>query len=101
MSVGIAAVIAESFARIFFRNCLNLGLLAIWLPDVSTVAREGDELEIDARRGTVRHLQSDEIYVIPPLPTFLDRLVSGGGLLAYARPRVAAIRSGRSGEPRK
>lgn len=85
---GFAAVVASSFGRIFYRNCLNVGLPALWSPDASVVLAEGDEVEIDVLTGTIVNASSGVRVAVAPLPPFVRAIVGAGGLVAYARERL-------------
>ena len=78
---GVAAVLAKSFARIFYRNCFNLGLLAIEC-DTDKI-KDGDELQIDLESGIVRVLNSGQEIKIPPLPKTMQILLEDGGLVEH------------------
>ncbi len=78
---GVAVVIAESFARIFFRNSINFGLLSIQLKNATKQIAAGDKLEIDSANSTVKNLTKGEEYTYEPLPEFLQEIVNAGGLL--------------------
>jgi 3-isopropylmalate/(R)-2-methylmalate dehydratase small subunit len=80
---GIACVIAQSFARIFFRNCINIGLPIVELPDTS-LFREGDELEIDLQQGAVTNHSQQRKYSFSPYPDFLEQIINVGGWLPFA-----------------
>ncbi|HQK85828.1 MAG TPA: 3-isopropylmalate dehydratase small subunit [Methanofastidiosum sp.] len=82
MGVGISCVIAKSFARIFFRNSINLGLTLI---ECDVKANEGDELIVDLKRGTIKNRRSGEIFEFKPLPAFLLKIVEKGGLMEYVK----------------
>jgi 3-isopropylmalate/(R)-2-methylmalate dehydratase small subunit len=85
---GISAVVAESFARIFFRNAINLGLLIIESPEAAKEAEEGDTLEIDVNEGIIRNLTKGKEYKIKPLPENLQAILKAGGLMEYAKERL-------------
>ena len=85
---GIAAVIAESFARIFFRNAINLGLLIIESPEAAREAEEGDILEIDINQGVIRNVTKNKEYKIKPLPENLQAILKAGGLMEYAKEKI-------------
>lgn len=85
---GISAVIAESFARIFFRNAINLGLLIIESPQAAREINEGDEVEIDLDRGIIRDHTTKKEYTFRPLPENLQNIMKAGGLMDYARERI-------------
>ena len=77
----VAAVIAGSFARIFYRNAINCGFLVVELPGVAEKVSEGDELDIDAKNGKIRNLTKNETYDFTPLPDFALKIIEAGGLL--------------------
>jgi len=78
---GVSAVIAKSFARIFFRNCINVGLPA-FIFDTDRID-EGDELEMDLSTGQVLNLTKKETYTFPPLPPAMKNILSDGGLVEH------------------
>ena len=81
--VGVGAVLAQSFARIFFRNAINVGLPVLEC-DTSGV-EEGDELEVDLAGGTVRNLTRARAVTFPPLPAVMRHILADGGLAAHVR----------------
>jgi 3-isopropylmalate/(R)-2-methylmalate dehydratase small subunit len=81
--LGIAAVLARSFARIFYRNAINNGLYA-FVCETSEI-REGELVEIDAASGRIVLPQRNLVLSTTPLPPFLSQLVESGGLLPYVR----------------
>jgi 3-isopropylmalate/(R)-2-methylmalate dehydratase small subunit len=85
---GIRAVIADTFARIFYRNCINNGFLAIGCKGVSERIQTGDELEIDIKAGLVKNLTKDEEYRFQPIPEFASKIIESGGLLDYIAAKV-------------
>jgi 3-isopropylmalate/(R)-2-methylmalate dehydratase small subunit len=86
---GVSAVVAKSFARIFFRNAINIGLPVLVCPEAAA-ARAGDELEIDLTAGTIRNLTQGTEYQASPFPPFLQELIAAGGLTAHVRRRLEA-----------
>jgi len=78
---GITAVIAKSFARIFYRNAFNIGVPLVEL-DTAKIA-EGDELEIDFDNGIVKNLTQKTEFKIKPLPSFMQQLLKEGGIINY------------------
>jgi len=78
---GISAVIADSFARIFFRNCINIGLPIIELNGISQKINEGDEIEIDFDKGIVKNLTTGEEFTTQPFPPFMQEIINAGGLM--------------------
>jgi 3-isopropylmalate/(R)-2-methylmalate dehydratase small subunit len=83
---GVGAVVAESFARIFYRNSFNVGLAAIECPGVSKKAKNGDEIEIDTAEGTVT--VNGKKLKIKPLPDFMVQLLNEGGLVPYLKSHM-------------
>lgn len=79
--VGVCAVVAESFARIFFRNGFNVGLPVVEAPGVSTID-EGDDIEINLETGEIKNLTKGETYRGNPIPPFLLEILDKGGLIA-------------------
>ncbi|HJD98392.1 3-isopropylmalate dehydratase small subunit [Mailhella massiliensis] len=85
---GVSMVIAESFGRIFYRNSINIGLLAIVSPDAVAGIRDGDCIAVDLGRGVIRNCTRDEEYGFTPFPSFIGKLVELGGLGPYVRSRL-------------
>jgi 3-isopropylmalate/(R)-2-methylmalate dehydratase small subunit len=88
--LGIKAVIAESFARIFFRNCVNYGLFPAALPGAAGKISTGDDVEIDPEKGTVKNITKGREYQTRPLPGFAMDIVKAGGLLNHVRKSMEA-----------
>ena len=84
--VGVSCVIAESFARIFYRNAINVGLPIIEIKDAADI-KEGDYLEVDLDKGTVLNLTEDKQYEAQPLSGFIQEIISSGGLLKWIKRR--------------
>jgi len=85
---GVRAVIADTFARIFYRNCINNGFLAVECRNVSEKIQTGDELEIDVKDGVIRNLTQNEEYTFLPIPEFAQEIIEAGGLLNYIARKV-------------
>ncbi|MEE8400613.1 MAG: 3-isopropylmalate dehydratase small subunit [Candidatus Hydrothermarchaeaceae archaeon] len=83
---GMACVIAKSFARIFFRNSINIGLPVIECP---VKAKDGDELYVDFSEGKIKNITSGEEFEFGPLPDFLRNMLESGGLVEYTKRRLA------------
>lgn len=81
---GIAAVIAKSFAGIFFRNAINIGLPFLELENVNEIS-DGDLLEIDLSNGIIKNLTKNQTYKTEPFPEFLQEIVQDGGLMNYIK----------------
>jgi 3-isopropylmalate dehydratase small subunit len=88
---GASAVIARSFARIFYRNAFNMGLPIFEAPQAIDEIDAGDQLVVDMQRGTLQNETKGRHYGIAPVPPFMQELVAAGGLLNY----MAARRKGR------
>jgi 3-isopropylmalate/(R)-2-methylmalate dehydratase small subunit len=82
--LGVAAVVARSFARIFYRNALNIGLPAVECEQADRI-RGGDLLEVDLVKGTVKNISKGESYAVKPLPPQLREILSEGGLVSYVK----------------
>jgi len=90
VGLGVGAVVAVSFARIFYRNAFNIGLLVVECPEAHAHVRDGDEVEVDVAQGVVRNLTQQDEYAAQPIPEFMQRLVASGGLVGYVRARLAS-----------
>lgn len=84
---GLACVIAESFARIFYRNAINIGLPIFESPEAAAGITEGDEIQVDAETGVITNLTKGETYQANPFPEFMQELIAAGGLMAYVKER--------------
>jgi 3-isopropylmalate/(R)-2-methylmalate dehydratase small subunit len=80
---GISAVIAESFARIFYRNSFTIGLPALEIPEIKGKVKQGDELSIDIWKFTVQNLRSRETFQAQVVPKFMQHMLLEGGLVEY------------------
>ena len=85
---GISAVIADSFARIFFRNAINLGYPILQSPQAAEAIEEGDEIEIDLEEGIIRNFTKGDEYQAEPFPEFMNELMKMGGLVPWVRKRL-------------
>ncbi|MCR4404127.1 MAG: 3-isopropylmalate dehydratase small subunit [Candidatus Acetothermia bacterium] len=92
-ALGLGAVIAESFARIYYRNAINLGLPISVCPGISKGIEEGQELEVDLASGTIKNLASGESFQAQPLPPFVLEILEAGGLIPYLKGRLRSTRS--------
>ena len=84
-AAGLSCVIAASFARIFFRNAINIGLPIIESEKASARIRTGDEIEVHVGAGKVKNLTRNEEYEIVPYPPFMKELIASGGLMNYIK----------------
>ncbi len=89
---GVAAVAAKSFARIFFRNAINIGLPLFICSEVDKI-QDGAPIQIDMTGGVIHNLSSGESYRTTPLPDFLRAIVDAGGLVEYTRRQVAEVKA--------
>jgi len=82
---GISCVIAKSFARIFYRNAINIGLPILECPECSDDAEEGDKIGIDLDNGEIINYNKRKTYTIQPFPEFIQEIIKAGGLMKYIR----------------
>ena len=78
---GISCVIASTFARIFYRNAINIGLPILECEEAASKIGEGDKLEIDFNSGTIKNISKNEEYKAEPFPEFMQKIISDGGLI--------------------
>jgi 3-isopropylmalate/(R)-2-methylmalate dehydratase small subunit len=88
-AAGIQAVVAKSFARIFYRNAFNIGL-PIFEADIAGSVDVGDEIEIDADGGAIRNLTKKKEFRAAPIPPFMQELISAGGLIEWTKRKLKA-----------
>ncbi len=85
--LGVSAVLATSFARIFYRNAINLGLPAIVFPKASEVSA-GDQIVVDPEAGLIENLTQARIYTVSPIPSHLMAMIRDGGLMPHLKRRL-------------
>lgn len=85
---GISCVIASTFARIFYRNAINIGLPIMECPDAVDSIAAGDQLSVDLSSGTITDITSGKTFKAEPFPPFMQDLIAAGGLAAYMRKAV-------------
>jgi len=90
---GISGIIAKSFARIFFRNAVNIGLPLLECEEAVDNTEAGDVLEVDLAAGKIRNLTNGKEFTAKPYPDFMSELISAGGLIEYTKKRLASRRS--------
>jgi len=88
-TAGLSCVVAASFARIFFRNAINIGLPILICADAAADARTGDEMSVDLDSGTVTNLTRGKSYSIPPFPEEMRRIIRAGGLMNFVKESAA------------
>ena len=82
---GISCVIADSFARIFYRNCINIGLPILECSEAAYAIADGAEVECDLFAGTIKDISSGTVYKAVPFPEFMKELIAKDGLIGYVR----------------
>jgi len=87
---GISCVIAKTFARIFYRNAINIGLAILECPEASEKIQSGDEVSIDFDTGLITNLTKGETYQANPFPEFIKEIIQAGGLMADIKKRQEA-----------
>ena len=86
---GISCIIARSFARIFFRNAINIGLPLLECDDAVAQTEVGDTLEVDLSRGRIKNWTNNLTFTAKPYPDFMTELISIGGLIEHTKKRLA------------
>ena len=87
---GISCVIARNFARIFYRNAINIGLAILECPAASEGIDNGDEVAVDFDTGVITNITKNETYQAEPFPPFIKDMIAKGGLMASLKAREAA-----------
>ncbi len=90
LGAGMKVVVGHSFARIFYRNAFNMGLMLLEIGDEVDKINDGDTLEIDPEAGVIRDLTNGETIKVPPLSPVMQNLIDKGGLVPYVREQLAA-----------
>ncbi len=88
-AAGISCVIARSFARIFFRNAINIGLPLLECPEAVEGTEAGDILDVDLVVGEIKNVTKSKTFIARPYPEFMMRLINAGGLGAYTKKKLA------------
>ncbi|MFA6430876.1 MAG: 3-isopropylmalate dehydratase small subunit [Candidatus Margulisiibacteriota bacterium] len=83
--VGVSAVIAKSFARIFYRNAINIGLPILESFDAAEEIKKGDEIEVDLSSGVIKDITTGKTYKAHPFPEFMQKLIDAGGLIEHIK----------------
>lgn len=87
-AAGVSAIIAKSFARIFYRNAINIGLPILECKEAAKEIHQGDLLEINLAKGEIKNLTSKMIYRAQPFPEFMQKIIKAGGLINYLKSRL-------------
>lgn len=92
-AAGISCVVASTFARIFYRNAINVGLPIVECPEIIGITEDGDEIEVDLATGRVRNLTKAKEAQAVAFPDFMRELLSAGGLVPYLRTKLTGAGS--------
>jgi len=90
-AAGISGVIAKTFARIFFRNAINIGLPILECDKAVEEINSGDMLEVDLARGEIKNLTKDKLFQAKPYPDFMLELISAGGLIEHTKKKISKM----------
>jgi 3-isopropylmalate/(R)-2-methylmalate dehydratase small subunit len=85
----VSCVIAHSFARIFYRNAFNMGLLILESPEAAAAIATGDEIEVDLDRGAIINHSRQQTYAAQQVPPFMQQLLQAGGLMNYVQKQIS------------
>jgi 3-isopropylmalate/(R)-2-methylmalate dehydratase small subunit len=88
-AAGVSAVVASSFARIFFRNAINIGLPLLESPETVVATDPGDILQIELETGTILNVTKGKTFKAKPYPRFMAEIISSGGLVEYTKKKLA------------
>ena len=89
-TAGVSCVIAKTFARIFYRNAINIGLAILECPEASEKIENGDEVAVDFDTGVITNITKGETYQANPFPAFIKEIIQAGGLMADIKKRQEA-----------
>ena len=87
---GVQLVIADSFARIFYRNAIDIGLAIVECPQAAAAIREGDEVQADLDNGVIRDITTGESFTVAPFPPFIQEIIACGGIAGYVKKKMLA-----------
>jgi len=90
--LGVSALVAESYAGLFYRNALNLGLAAVVCSDAQRI-RDGDQVRVDPGAGRIENMSTGEVLTCEPIPEHLMQMLGDGGLVPHLEKRLAAQRT--------
>ncbi len=88
-AAGISCIIAKTFARIFFRNAVNIGLPLMECPDAVDNTQDGDSLEIDLESGLITNVTRKRTFTAKPYPEFMMGIINAGGLVEYTKRKIS------------
>ena len=92
-TAGVSCVIARSFARIFFRNAINIGLPLLECAEAVDNTDAGDILEVDLEKGKIKNITNGKTFTAKPYPEFMAELIAAGGLVEYTKKRLASTKA--------
>lgn len=87
-AAGVSCVVAKSFARIFYRNAINIGLPILECPEAIDAINEGDQLDVELESGKITNLRTGDVFQAAPFPAFMQKIMDKGGLIEYVRDKV-------------
>lgn len=87
-AAGVSCVIAKTFARIFYRNAMNMGMPIFECPEAVDGIKAGDQVEVDVKSGLIKNITTGQTYQAAPFPEFMQQLMDQGGLINYVKGRV-------------
>lgn len=89
LGAGIPVVVAKSFARIFYRNGFNMGLILLEVGDDFEKLGDGDQLDVDPEKGEIKNVTTGEVITCAPVPPFMKGILDSGGLVEYVKDRLS------------
>ena len=92
-AAGVSCIIASSFARIFFRNAINIGLPLLESDEAVSRTEDGDTLEVDLDKGRIKNLTRELEFKSKPYPDFMAELIADGGLIEHTKKRISRRRA--------
>lgn len=86
-TAGVACVIADSFARIFYRNSINIGFAILECPEAAAAINDGDEVKVDYDTGVITDVTTNQTFKAQPFPAFMQKIIAAGGLVNYVNEK--------------
>ncbi len=87
-AAGLSCVIADSFARIFYRNAINIGLPILECPEAAEKISQGDTVSVDLKKGVIKNETTGETFYAAPFPEFMQEIIDAGGLIEYVKKKL-------------
>jgi len=88
---GVSCIVGEGFARIFYRNCINIGLPILESPEAARKIRPNDTVVIDTKAGMIKDLTLKKTFYAQKFPAFMQQMIAAGGLMKYIKKRKGAV----------